>query len=91
MPFFDLRRNLIVELKPAVLRSVLDATTARGRPVSYNLKFTVHPRDAKGFARAVADRVTRGQISFIIPCVAAFGIGCSPTARSRTRARGFNA
>ena len=59
MPFFDPRRDLIVEHKPAVLMSILNAATARGRPVSYYHKLTVYPRDAKGFTRVVADRVTR--------------------------------
>jgi hypothetical protein len=59
MPFFDPERHLLVEFKPARLRSTLDAATRRGRPVSCHLQFTVYPRDAKGFARVVADRVTR--------------------------------
>lgn len=59
MPFFDLQRNLIVELKPAALRSILDAATPGGRPVSYYLKLIVYPRDTKGFTRVVADGVTR--------------------------------
>jgi hypothetical protein len=59
MPFFDPERHLLAEFKPARLTSTLDAATGRGRPVSYHLQFTVHPRDARSFARVVADRVTR--------------------------------
>jgi hypothetical protein len=55
MPFFDPRRNLIVELKPAVLKRILDAATARGRPVTLRLEITVHPRDAKGFVHVVGE------------------------------------
>jgi hypothetical protein len=48
-----LRVFLLVRLAPAVLRSILDAVTARGRPVSFDLTITVHPRNASGFFRVV--------------------------------------
>jgi hypothetical protein len=51
-----LRQNLLVEgLAPAVRRSILDVGTAQGRPVSFPLTITVHPRDASGFARVVGE------------------------------------
>ena len=48
-----LRDNLIVKLKPAKLRGVVGAGTARGEPVSFPLTITVDPGDASGFARVV--------------------------------------
>ncbi len=48
-----LRRFLLVSLEPAVLRGIVDAGTTHGGPVSFPLTITVHPRDAKGFARVV--------------------------------------
>ena len=46
-----LRRNLlVVGLKPAVLRGIVDAGTIQGGPVSFDLTITVHPRNASGFA-----------------------------------------
>ena len=48
-----LRDNLIVKLKPAKLRGVVAAGTARGQPVSFPLTITVDPGDASGFARVV--------------------------------------
>ena len=49
-----LRKNLMVgKLKPAVLRFIVDAGTAQGRPVSFPATLTVHPRDATGFALVV--------------------------------------
>ena len=48
-----LRDNLIGKLKPAKLRGVVAAGTARGQPVSFPLTITVDPGDASGFARVV--------------------------------------
>jgi hypothetical protein len=50
-----LRQNLLVRLKPAVRRRILDAATAQGGPVSFDLRITVHPRDASGFPRVVGE------------------------------------
>jgi hypothetical protein len=44
---------LLVRLKPAVRRRIIEAATAQGRPVSFDLRITVHPRDAHGFTRVV--------------------------------------
>jgi hypothetical protein len=48
-----LRVFLLVRLAPAVLRSVLDAATRQGGPVSFDLRITVYPRNASGFFRVV--------------------------------------
>lgn len=49
-----LRKNLMVGgLEPAVLRFIVDAGTAQGRPVSFPATLIVHPRDATGFALVV--------------------------------------
>lgn len=49
-----LREKLIVGgLEPAVLRFILDAGTAQGRPVRLPATLIVHPRDAMGFALVV--------------------------------------
>jgi hypothetical protein len=48
-----LRVFLLVRLAPAVLQSILDAATAQGGPVSFDLTITVHPRSASGFFRVV--------------------------------------
>jgi hypothetical protein len=50
-----LRKNLIVELAPAVLRRIADVGTEQGGPVTFPLAITVHPRDASGFARVVGE------------------------------------
>jgi hypothetical protein len=50
-----LRRNLIVGLEPRVLRRIADVGTAQGRPVTFPLTITVHPRDASGFALVVGE------------------------------------
>jgi hypothetical protein len=41
-----LRVFLLVRLAPAVLRSILDAATTQGGPVSFDLRITVYPRNA---------------------------------------------
>jgi hypothetical protein len=46
-----LRQNLLVGFEPAVLQGILDAGTEQGRPAILHATFTVHPRDALGFAR----------------------------------------
>ena len=48
-----LLKFLLVRLKPALRRRIIKAATAQGRPVSFDLRITVHPRDASGFARVV--------------------------------------
>ena len=48
-----LRKFLLVRLEAAVRRRILEAGTAQGGPVSFDLRITVHPRDASGFARVV--------------------------------------
>jgi hypothetical protein len=48
-----LLKFLLVRLKPAVRRGIIKAATAHGRPVSFDLRITVHPHDASGFARVV--------------------------------------
>ena len=53
-----LRDALIVRLKPAKLRGVVDAGTIQGGPVSFPLTITVYPRDASGFARVVGELET---------------------------------
>jgi hypothetical protein len=50
-----LRAFLLVRLAPAALRSVLDAATTQGGPVSFDLRITVHPRNASGFFRVVGE------------------------------------
>ena len=50
-----LLKFLLVKLKPAVRRRIIEAATAQGRPVSFDLRITVYPRDASGFARVVGD------------------------------------
>ena len=48
-----LLKFLLVRLKPAARRRLIEVPTAQGRPVSFDLRVTVHPRDAHGFARVV--------------------------------------
>ena len=48
-----LRVFLLVRLAPAVLRSIFDAATTQGGPVSFDLRITVYPRNASGFFRVV--------------------------------------
>jgi hypothetical protein len=48
-----LLKFLLVRLEAAVRRRILEAGTAQGGPVSFDLRITVHPRDALGFARVV--------------------------------------
>lgn len=51
---FDPERCLSVELEPDELEAILTTGTARGGPVTFQLKITVH-RDAKGFVRVVGE------------------------------------
>jgi hypothetical protein len=54
-----LRRNLLVGgLEPAVLRRIVAASTIQEAPVSFDLRITVHPRDARGFAPVVGTLMT---------------------------------
>lgn len=53
-----LLKFLLVKLKPALRRRIIEAATAQGRPVSFDLSITVHPRDASGFARVVGELKT---------------------------------
>jgi hypothetical protein len=55
MASFDPQCSLIVALDPTLLQRILDAGTTHGRPVSFHLKITAHPRDAKGIARVVGE------------------------------------
>jgi hypothetical protein len=48
-----LRVFLLVRLAPAVLRTIFDAATTQGGPVSFDLRITVYPRNALGFFRVV--------------------------------------
>jgi hypothetical protein len=48
-----LRVFLLVRLAPAVLRTIFDAATTQGGPVSFDLRITVYPRNASGFFRVV--------------------------------------
>jgi hypothetical protein len=48
-----LRVFLLVRLAPTVLRSIFDAATTQGGPVSFDLRITVYPRNASGFFRVV--------------------------------------
>ena len=48
-----LRVFLLVKLAPAVLRTIFDAATTQGGPVSFDLRITVYPRNASGFFRVV--------------------------------------
>jgi hypothetical protein len=54
MPSLDPKRHLIVELEPEELEEIRTAGTARGDPVTFQLKITVH-RDAKGFVHVVGE------------------------------------
>jgi hypothetical protein len=58
MPFFDLRRSLIVQLDPTLLQRILDAGTNRDGPVSFRLNIKSLPRDAKGFAPVIGELMT---------------------------------
>jgi hypothetical protein len=48
-----LLKFLLVRLEAAARRRILEAGTAQGGPVSFDLRITVHPRDASGFPRVV--------------------------------------
>jgi hypothetical protein len=53
-----LLKFLPVRLKPAVRRRIIEAATAQGRPVSFDLRITVHARDAHGSTRVVGELKT---------------------------------
>ena len=48
-----LRKFTLLQLSPAVRRSIFAAVTAQGRPVSFDFRITFYPPDASGFLRAV--------------------------------------
>jgi hypothetical protein len=58
-----LRDNLIVKLKPAKLRDVVGAGTARGQPVSFPLTITVDPamRLDRSYGRQTGDAGRRAR------------------------------
>ena len=49
---FDPERHLIVELEPDELETIRTAGSTRGGPVTFQLKITVHRRNAQGFVHA---------------------------------------
>jgi hypothetical protein len=48
-----LRKFLLVRFEPAVRRSIVDAGTNHGGPISFPATITVYPCDAAGFALVV--------------------------------------
>ena len=48
-----LRKFTLLQLSPAVRRSIFAVVTARGRPVTFDIRITFYPPDASGFYRAV--------------------------------------